>query len=108
MPCKAVIFDMFGTLVQNLGTDFTDLLEQTGVLAALAGEQAERFKRLVFAMWRAVTRSKILLAYKEWRCLCFPRCAAQCATSVCIPEAAGLNLRPRECREAKRARPVKV
>jgi putative hydrolase of the HAD superfamily len=43
---KAVIFDMFGTLVQNLGTDFTDLLERTGVLAALAGPHAERFKQL--------------------------------------------------------------
>ena len=46
MPYKAVIFDMFGTLVQNLGTDFTDLLDQTGVLAALVGNQAEKFKQL--------------------------------------------------------------
>lgn len=46
MPCKAVIFDMFGTLVQNLGTDFTDLLDQTGVLTALVGNRGEEFKRL--------------------------------------------------------------
>jgi putative hydrolase of the HAD superfamily len=45
-PYKAVIFDMFGTLVQNLGSDFTDLLERTGVLAELAGQHAETFSRL--------------------------------------------------------------
>jgi putative hydrolase of the HAD superfamily len=46
MVCRAVIFDLFGTLVNNLGGEFVQLLRDSGVLAELVGDKGPGFERL--------------------------------------------------------------
>ena len=91
MKYDAIIFDLFGTLVDNFGGGYAAALRKDGVLAELVGNRSEEFERL----WGNDE------AYKM-RVTGIHATGADSVRSIC--EQMGLDPRPELLRRAQQAR----